>query len=72
MCSSQIGPVKGNHSEGSRIPGCREPWGKDVGLQYRFSSFKFLGIHITEDLTRTINTTTLVKRVKQCIYVLGG
>jgi hypothetical protein len=35
----------------------------------RVSSIKFLGIHITEDLTRT-NTTTLVKMAQQRLYFL--
>ena len=34
------------------------------------SSFKFLGVHITEDLTWTNNTTTLVKRAQQRLYFL--
>jgi hypothetical protein len=34
----------------------------------RASSIKFLSVHITEDLTWTNNTTTLVKRAQQRLY----
>jgi hypothetical protein len=35
----------------------------------RVTSFKFLDVHITKDLSWT-NNTTLVKRVQQCLYLL--
>jgi hypothetical protein len=37
----------------------------------RVSSVMFLGIHITENLLWTSNTTTIVKRVQQCLYFLS-
>ncbi|KAM9559260.1 uncharacterized protein ACWYII_012624 [Salvelinus alpinus] len=36
----------------------------------RVSSFKFLGVHVTDDLTWIINTTTLVKRAQQHLCFL--
>ncbi|KAK2905566.1 hypothetical protein Q8A73_009509 [Channa argus] len=36
----------------------------------RVSSYKFLGIHISEDLSWTINTSSLVKKVHQCLFFL--
>lgn len=33
-------------------------------------STKFLGLHITNDLSWTTNTTSLVKRAQQCLYFL--
>jgi hypothetical protein len=36
----------------------------------RVSSLKFLGVHITEDVSCTNNTTTLVKRTRQRLYFL--
>ncbi len=34
----------------------------------RVSSFKYLGVHISEDLTWTLNTTQLVKKAQQRLY----
>ncbi|KAK3527924.1 hypothetical protein QTP86_011782 [Hemibagrus guttatus] len=34
----------------------------------RVSSFKFLGIHISEDLSWRLNTSTLVRKTQQCLY----
>ncbi len=34
------------------------------------SSFKFLGIHVSEDLKWTVNTAALVKRAQQRLYFL--
>ncbi len=36
----------------------------------RVSSFKFLGTHISEDLTWTTNTSSLVKKAHQCLFFL--
>lgn len=36
----------------------------------RVTSFKFLGGHITEDLTWTLNTSSLIKKAQQCGYFL--
>ncbi|KAF7650679.1 hypothetical protein LDENG_00122050 [Lucifuga dentata] len=36
----------------------------------RVSSFKFLGTHITEDLTWTVNTTVVVKKARQRLHFL--
>ncbi|KAK1794359.1 hypothetical protein P4O66_011237, partial [Electrophorus voltai] len=36
----------------------------------RVSSFKFLGVHISEDLSWTLNTSHLVKKVYQHLYFL--
>ncbi|KAF7655800.1 hypothetical protein LDENG_00050640, partial [Lucifuga dentata] len=36
----------------------------------RVASFKYLGVHITEDLTWSINTTFLVKKAQQCLFFL--
>ena len=36
----------------------------------RVSSFKYLGVHITEDLTWSLNTTQLVKKAQQRLYFL--
>ena len=36
----------------------------------RVSSFKYLGVHITEDFTWTLNTTQLVKKAQQRLYFL--
>lgn len=36
----------------------------------RVSSFKYLGVHISEDLTLTLNTTQLVKKAQQRLYFL--
>ncbi len=36
----------------------------------RVSSFKYLGVHISEDLTWTLNTTQLVKKAQQRLYFL--
>ena len=36
----------------------------------RVYSFKYLGIHITDDLTWTINTTTTTKKATQRLYFL--
>uniref|UniRef100_A0A8B9RC03 Alkylated DNA repair protein AlkB homologue 8 N-terminal domain-containing protein n=1 Tax=Astyanax mexicanus TaxID=7994 RepID=A0A8B9RC03_ASTMX len=36
----------------------------------RVSSFKYLGVHISQDLTWTINTTQLVKKAQQRLYFL--
>ena len=36
----------------------------------RVSSFKFLGTHVTEDLTWTINSSALVKKAQQQLYFL--
>ncbi|KAK3553753.1 hypothetical protein QTP70_009192 [Hemibagrus guttatus] len=37
----------------------------------RVSSFKFLGVHISEDLSWHLNTSTLVRKAQQCLYFLG-
>ncbi len=37
---------------------------------WRVSSFKFLGTHISEELTWTINITALVKKAKKWLYFL--
>ena len=34
------------------------------------SSFKFLGVYMTEDLSWTLNTSTLVKKAQQHLYFL--
>jgi len=36
----------------------------------RVTSFKFLGVHISEDLTWTINTSSLIKKAQQRLYFL--
>lgn len=36
----------------------------------RVSSYKFLGVHISEDLTWSLNTSTLVKKAHQCLFFL--
>ncbi|XP_051243005.1 uncharacterized protein LOC127355811 [Dicentrarchus labrax] len=36
----------------------------------RVSSFKYLGVHLSEDLTWTLNTTQLVKKAQQRLYFL--
>ena len=36
----------------------------------RVSSFKYLGVHISDDLTWTLNTTQLVKKSQQRLYFL--
>ncbi|KAK3511500.1 hypothetical protein QTP70_009000 [Hemibagrus guttatus] len=36
----------------------------------RVSSFKFLGVRISEDLSWRLNTSTLVKKGQQCLYFL--
>ena len=36
----------------------------------RVSSFKFLGVHISEDLTWTLNTSSLVKKAHQRLFFL--
>ena len=36
----------------------------------RVSSFKYLGVHISDDLTWSFNNTQLVKRVQQRLYFL--
>lgn len=36
----------------------------------RVSSTKFLGVHITKDISWTINTASLVKKAQQCLYFL--
>lgn len=36
----------------------------------RVSSLKYLGVHISEDLTWTLNSTQLVKKVQQRLYFL--
>ncbi|XP_067372150.1 uncharacterized protein [Channa argus] len=36
----------------------------------RVSSTKFLGVHITEDLSRTVNTAALAKKSQQRLYFL--
>ncbi|KAL0195794.1 hypothetical protein M9458_009366, partial [Cirrhinus mrigala] len=36
----------------------------------RVSSFKFLGIHVSEDLKWLVNTTVLVKKPQQRLYFL--
>ncbi|KAK3542793.1 hypothetical protein QTP70_003004 [Hemibagrus guttatus] len=35
-----------------------------------FSTFKFLGVHISEDLSWHLNTSTLVRKVQQRLYFL--
>ncbi|KAK3566942.1 hypothetical protein QTP86_006760 [Hemibagrus guttatus] len=37
----------------------------------RVSSFKFLGTHISEDLSWTTNTSSLVKKAHQCLFYLN-
>ncbi|KAI4894010.1 hypothetical protein NFI96_024229 [Prochilodus magdalenae] len=36
----------------------------------RVSSFKYLGVHISDDLTWTLNTTYVLKRAQQRLYFL--
>ena len=36
----------------------------------RVSSFRFLGVHITEDLTWTLHTTTITKKARQRLFSL--
>ncbi|TWW68215.1 hypothetical protein D4764_19G0000130 [Takifugu flavidus] len=36
----------------------------------RVSSFKFLGIHLSQDLTWTTNCSSLVKKAHQCLFFL--
>ena len=36
----------------------------------RISSFKYLRVHISEDLSWTIHTDTVVKKARQCLYHL--
>ncbi|XP_060936194.1 uncharacterized protein LOC133012232 [Limanda limanda] len=36
----------------------------------RVTSFKFLGVQISEDLSWTLNTSTLVKKAHQCLFCL--
>src|SRR4029434_10304142 len=36
----------------------------------RVSSTKFLGVHISKDLSWTLNTSTLVKKAHQCLFFL--
>ena len=36
----------------------------------RVSDFRFLGIHIQQDLTWTINTKALLKKAQQRLYLL--
>ncbi|KAK3508817.1 hypothetical protein QTP70_009615 [Hemibagrus guttatus] len=36
----------------------------------RVSSFKFLGVHISENLSWHLNTSTLVRKAHQCLYFL--
>ena len=36
----------------------------------RFASFKFLAVHISEDLSWTLNTSTLIKKAHQRLYFL--
>ena len=38
----------------------------------RVSSFKFLGIHISDDLTWSLNSSILVKKAQQRLYFLRG
>ncbi len=42
----------------------------DSSTVERVSSTKFLGVHITEDLTWTTNTTSLSKKAQQCLHFL--
>ncbi len=42
----------------------------DSSTVERVSSTKFLGVHITEDLTWTTNTMSLSKKVQQCLHFL--
>ncbi len=45
-------------------------WPSMVRLWRRVSSTKFLGVHITEDLSWTNNTAALAKKAQQCLYYL--
>ncbi|XP_031159417.2 uncharacterized protein LOC116052744 [Sander lucioperca] len=36
----------------------------------RVTSFRFLGVHISEDLSWTLNTSTLIKKAHQCLFFL--
>lgn len=36
----------------------------------RVSSFKFLGVHISEDLTWSLNTSHLIKKAQKCLFHL--
>ena len=38
----------------------------------RVSTFKYQGVHISEDLTWTVSTTQLVKKAQQRLYFLWG
>ena len=46
------------------------PWDNHVERVERMASFKFLGTHISEDLTLTPNTTALIKMARQRLYFL--
>ncbi|KAK3521917.1 hypothetical protein QTP70_020034, partial [Hemibagrus guttatus] len=37
----------------------------------RVTSFNFLGTHISEDLSWTTNTSSLVKKAHQCLFFLN-
>ena len=36
------------------------------------SSFRYLGVHISDDLTWSANTACLIRKAHQCLYFLGG
>ena len=54
----------------SYIQGGESPIHIDRVVVERFESFKFLGVHITKDLTWSTNTRTVVKRARQCLFLL--
>jgi len=46
------------------------PLGINESAVERVSSYRYLGVHFTEDLTWTTNIDTLVKKAKQRLYNL--
>ncbi|KAI3371450.1 hypothetical protein L3Q82_024042, partial [Scortum barcoo] len=54
------------HKEGEKAA----PTSNDPGLQECVSSFKFLGLHICDNLTWMLNITQLVKKAHQWLYFL--
>lgn len=44
----------------------------DGALVASVGSFRYLCVHITEDLTRPVHTGSLVRKAHQCLYDLRG
>ncbi len=55
---------------GKKKGGTHDPIHINGMVVERVSSFKFLGTHISEDLTWTTNTSSLVKKAHQCLFFL--